>query len=54
MALLICVFYFIWEPHTLFFNSHNIRSKYNYLVFNLPIFLPTSHYCSNNLSRRIS
>jgi len=25
-------FYFMWDPHTLFFNSHNIRSNYN-LIF---------------------
>jgi len=42
-----CVFCFMWTSTLYFFNSHNIKSKYNYLVFNLSIFLLTSHQCSN-------
>ena len=39
-------------PTLYFFNSHNIRSKYNYFVFNLLIFHPTSHQCSNSDGQR--
>ena len=41
-------------PTLYFFNSHNIRSKYNYLMFNLPIFLPTLHQFSNSHSLSLS
>jgi len=33
--------FYVGPPHSIFFNSHNIKSKHNYLVFNLPYFLPT-------------
>ena len=35
----VCILFYVGSPHSIFFNSHNTKLKYNYLMFNLSIFL---------------